>query len=68
MNQEPLCRMEPFEKKDIDYREINSPPPAPDKPLIEVLERNRNVTILGVKYRVHSITHGGRKVQLRRIF
>ena len=33
-----------------------------------VLKETMSVVLLGVSYRVHRITHKGKKVQLRRIF
>ena len=51
------------------YTRDHSPPPAPTpgQPHIKALERGTKVNILGVEYRVHNITHGGKKLQLRRI-
>lgn len=49
------------------FRESNSPPPGPASMHVKALERNMIVNLLGVAYRVHSISHNGKKLQLRRI-
>jgi len=46
---------------------VLEPAPAPLSAPLGVLKETMSVVLLGVAYRVHRITHKGKKVQLRRI-
>lgn len=48
---------------DVNGNNLRSDVPIPPK----MLKESMVVVILGIRYRVHRITHAGKKIQLRRI-